>query len=335
MKLSDIRYRATQFNYVLIVLLVFLLSDCGGGGPGVTPHLNWTQKTAMPTARAMLSSGVVNGKIYAIGGYTGSYSSATIVGAVEEYDPATDTWKPRASMTTARTGLVSAVVNNVIYAIGGGAAAAAAHTGNCNGNCSTVEAYDPATDTWTPKTPAFTQRNGMTSSAVGGIIYVMGGCCSISTVEAYDAVLDTWTTRASMPTAREGLTSAAVNGKIYAIGGGPRNASNNVVPTGIVEEYDPATNTWATKASMPTAREGLISAVVNGKIYAIGGFNGTPLSTVEVYDPVVNTWSSLSSNYSMPTPRNQFASEVINGIIYAIGGYGMTSLSTVEAFTPP
>jgi hypothetical protein len=39
----------------------------------------------------------------------------------------------------------------------------------------------------------------------------------------------------------------AVNGKIYAIGGegGGRHK---------VEEYDPATDTWATKTPMPTGR---------------------------------------------------------------------------------
>ena len=56
-----------------------------------------------------------------------------------------------------------------------------------------------------------------------------------------------------------------------------------------MEEYDPATDTWVRKADMPTARYGLSTCVVNGKIYAIGGsvalFGfGQPLSTVEVYD---------------------------------------------------
>ena len=53
-----------------------------------------------------------------------------------------------------------------------------------------------------------------------------------------------------------------------------------------VEEYDPSTDTWTSKASMPTARYLLgAAATSNGKIYAIGGSsNGTNLlSTVEEY----------------------------------------------------
>jgi hypothetical protein len=43
---------------------------------------------------------------------------------------------------------------------------------------------------------------------------------------------------------------------------------------------------WTKKADMPTARCGLSTSVVNGKIYAIGGSNGNALSAVEEYDPV-------------------------------------------------
>jgi hypothetical protein len=85
-----------------------------------------------------------------------------------------------------------------------------------------------------------------------------------------------------MPTGRTYLSTSAVNGKIYAIGG--LTTSGNHVSQ--MEEYDPATNTWTTKADMPTARSGLATSAVNGKIYAIGGWvgGGTTLSTVEEYD---------------------------------------------------
>ncbi len=83
-----------------------------------------------------------------------------------------------------------------------------------------------------------------------------------------------------------------------------------------MEVFDPATNTWSTAAPMPTARGGLSAAVVNGKIYAIGGINsGVRLSTVEVYDPATNTWSAAAS---MLTPREILAAAAVNGKVYAI-----------------
>jgi len=44
-------------------------------------------------------------------------------------------------------------------------------------------------------------------------------------------------------------------------------------------------DSWATKAPMPTARSGLGTAVVQGKIFAIGG--GSVVN--EMYDPAADT----------------------------------------------
>lgn len=71
---------------------------------------------------------------------------------------------------------------------------------------------------------------------------------------------------------------------------------------------------------MPTARLGLVSAVVNEHIYAIGGYAAADhpgMTTTEVYDPVTDTWASRAP---MPTGRRWMAASAINGKIYVIGG---------------
>jgi hypothetical protein len=51
-------------------------------------------------------------------------------------------------------------------------------------------------------------------------------------------------------------------------------------------EYDPMADTWREGADMPTRRGYLSSAVVDGKLYAIGGGAGdVTFSAVEEYDP--------------------------------------------------
>ena len=99
------------------------------------------------------------------------------------------------------------------------------------------------------------------------------------------------------------------------------------------EAYDPATNTWTTKAPMPTPRYDVTAGVVSGIIYVIGGTDsGNVLSTVEAYDPARNIWIGKAP---MPTARGSHTSTVVNGIIYTIGGFnGNSSLTAVEAFTP-
>jgi N-acetylneuraminic acid mutarotase len=94
------------------------------------------------------------------------------------------------------------------------------------------------------------------------------------------------------------------------------------------------TGSWETKASMSTPRSDFQTAVVNGKIYAIGGrdVNKNVLAMVEEYDPFLNIWTTKAS---MPTPRRSFNTEVVNGKIYVIGGIDSNGLSSsVEEYDP-
>ncbi len=121
----------------------------------------------MPTARGGVAAAAApDGKIYAIGGY----GNTGYLAKVEEYDPATDTWKARAPMPTARGYLAAAAApDGKIYAIGG----------YVNGGyLATVEEYDPATDTWTARAPIPmpTARYGLAAAAApDGKIYAIGG----------------------------------------------------------------------------------------------------------------------------------------------------------------
>jgi N-acetylneuraminic acid mutarotase len=151
-------------------------------------------------------------------------------------------------------------------------------------------------------------------------------------VEKYDPAGDSWTTMAPMPTKRAWLVAATAldqdsNSKIYAIGG-----SNSLVKFNVVEAYDPVTNNWANRASMPTARDDAAIGVVNNKIYVMGGWNGGALDNVEVYDPVANTWTIKAS---MPYSTAMGTAAVVDNKIYVMGGLnGSGSLSTVYEYDP-
>jgi energy-converting hydrogenase Eha subunit A len=114
-------------------------------------------------------------------------------------------WTTKATMPTPRGGLGVAVVNGILYAVGGVS----------GGGLNAVEAYDPGTNTWTTKAAMPTPRAHLGVGVVNGILYAVGGTNGLSgfnTVEAYNPVTNTWTTKASMPTARIGLGIAAENG---------------------------------------------------------------------------------------------------------------------------
>ena len=106
----------------------------------------WRERSPMPTPRNHTTAGVVDGKIYVIGGRVGAafISEATDIAVVEEYDPATDKWSsPRSRMPTARSALGSGVYNGRIYVAGG-----EFQDPHMMATFKAVEAYDPVSDSW-------------------------------------------------------------------------------------------------------------------------------------------------------------------------------------------
>ena len=173
-------------------------------------------------------------------------------------------------------------------------------------------------------------------------IYVIGGITGSSDsensgytaiTEVYDPETDTWETKTSMPTARSDLRANVVDGKIYLIGGWKYEKRGSVfcVDQKVNEVYDPETDTWTTKASMPEYACQYTSAVIENKIYIIGGLKlarmwteGATLSIAnnQIYDPETDTWSSRSP---IPTKVIEGAGAETTGIlapkkIYVVGG---------------
>jgi len=76
---------------------------------------------------------------------------------------------------------------------------------------------------------------------------------------------------------------------------------------------------FTTLAPVPSVRQEISTAVLDGKIYVIAGFNssGGSVNTVEVYDPQTNTWSSAAA---LPIANNHNAAAVTAGKLYAFGG---------------
>jgi N-acetylneuraminic acid mutarotase len=127
-----------------------------------------------------------------------------------------------------------------------------------------------------------------------------------------------------MALGRNHAFAGAVGGKIYVIGGRVGHAFITVSGnTDIVEEYNPATNTWSgLKAKMPTARSGGGWGTYQGKIYVAGGEVSTPelagaFRAVEVYDPAANIWTKLPP---MPMPRHGVAGAVLGNRFHLVSG---------------
>ena len=219
----------------------------------------------------------LGGQIYTIGGTIGAHKKD-----VEVYDPVTDTWAEKASLSLARFAIAACPLDGKIYVFGG-----APGVGSINGS-TVAEVYDPGTDTWDPLTDMPERGSGLTANAVDGMIYVMGWQ-DPAYVFRYDPSADTWTQLADVPgnRGRWGASSLVIGNRIYVIGG---MQQVNAVP--MVDVYDPATDTWTQLPDLGVRRMLLGAAFVDGKIYAFGGskhLDFVPVDAVEIYDTGLST----------------------------------------------
>lgn len=295
MKTQKTTYK-TKRNFIWLLAGLMFIGLLGLASISLAAEGIWTRKADMPTARGWMASAVVDGKIYAIGGFANWAALST----VEVYDTKTDTWAKKANIPTARLYFSAAVLNGMIYAIGG-------MLSPDNVPINLVEAYNPRTDTWTKKADLPTATFGGIGGCapvVEGKIYLIGAHLgapgNLSIVQEYDPLADKWTRKTDMPIPRMSFAVSEANKKIYAIGG--YRDFWAAVPLPTVDEYNPATDQWVKKADIPTVRGDLSASAVNGIIFVIGGGEQGVfvLPTVEAYNPQTDTWTKEAD---MPTPR--------------------------------
>lgn len=168
-------------------------------------------------------------------------------------------------------------------------------------------------------------------AVLGDLVYAIGGERTDSfsvgpasgAANAYDPVLQTWTALPPMPTRRLAHNLVASGGRLYAIGGAttPVDLPLDTV-SNVVEEFDPATQSWRTRAPMPTARALAAAVELDGRIVVAGGdavrgyTSFDPVTAVESYDPATDTWTALPP---LPRARARVHAFVFQGRLY-VGG---------------
>jgi N-acetylneuraminic acid mutarotase len=157
----------------------------------------------------------------------------------------------------------------------------------------------------------------------------------------------TWRTLAPTPLgARQEHTTLFLPPSTIAILGGivPTNDASLVwATTSLMQFYSISTNTWTTKASIPIPLNHLNAAVVDGKVYLLGGLAEESsrgrawraIASSWVYSPSTDSWVSLPN-----VPSNQLRGSAAVGVydkkIYLAGGvtdlelYGNSTQRTVS-----
>ncbi len=184
---------------------------------------------------------------------------------------------------------------------------------------------------WTTSVTRLPRALARPAVAVGkdGRIYVFGGGTGdnhdYTTTYIYAPATNRWTLGTPMPVAREGAQAVTLpDGRIAVLGGGTDCALSSLCNRGTVYDradvYNPATHAWARLASMLSPRYRFAAVVRAGRVYAIGGSNGTTaLANVESYNPSTNRWTAAP-----PLPHAAealMAVTEVDGTIDAVGGF--------------
>ncbi|XP_073400557.1 actin-binding protein IPP isoform X2 [Dendrobates tinctorius] len=249
----------------------------------------WSTVSSLHQARSGMSTAVLEGKIYVVGGEKDSM----IFDCVECYDPVTKQWTAVASMNQPRCSLGVCSCHGAIYAMGGWVGA---EIGN------DIERFSPEDNAWQVVGQMSVPRYNFACCESQGLIYVVGGIgqegIELSSAEVYDPITKRWILLPCMGTRRAYLGVAFLNDCLYAVGGW--NESQDFLNT--VEKFSFVEDKWVDVAPMRVPRAGVSVVSVNGLLYATGGRasmqnHSAPVTSdsVEVYNPHTDAWTEIGS----------------------------------------
>jgi len=163
------------------------------------------------------------------------------------------------------------------------------------------------------------------------LVFAVGGHDGhehLRAMEVLDVGNQCWRPCRAMNMERTYFGAATLRNKLYVYGGSnlDRKAGDEM------ECYDCLRDQWEQGSSMKFARRNCASAELDGRMYAIGGFDGNRIiNSVEAYDNRLKSWMSIEP---LPTPRSSAMACCTNGKLWVLGGTSGTRLNTVDVFDP-
>jgi N-acetylneuraminic acid mutarotase len=238
-------------------------------------------------------------------------------------------WELHAPLLVANSEFALAESNGKLYVMGGYPSSRVTSR--------TVQIYDIASDSWQmgPQLPQ-PNNHGM-AATVNGKIYLIGGQLTADQEGFVDTVYElnpsagaAWVEKARMPTARSGGVAVVHAGKIYVAGGRVPRGSDFAV-------YDPAADRWEVLPVLPTQRNHITGAAINGRIHIVGGRLGNGLSPLktdvnEVYNPLTRTWTTAAP---MLGARSGINGVIARGCFHVWGGEAPEGMTPQHEYYDP
>ena len=130
------------------------------------------------------------------------------------------------------------------------------------------------------------------------------GLFRVSTAKSLACIPNTWLNLALIPTPRQEHNTIAIDDTTIAVVGGSMLIGNIFNTTDVLQFYDITSNTWCNMSPIPYKVNHPKVAVVDGKLYLLGGLiNGPKILSASinrvapthcyVYDPAADVWRGL------------------------------------------
>ncbi|KAM9426027.1 kelch-like protein 33 [Pholidichthys leucotaenia] len=257
---------------------------------GLVKEIEWRRLGEIPDKPKFRHGvAVIEGKLYVIGGCH-FYTKNDIMKSAYSYDPVEGTWRRLADMHEFRSNFSLVVYEKSLYAIGGDK--------EINTNIDSVEMYSLSTDSWSFVCPLDQALSGYAATVTNGGIFISGGFnskyeCLVS-MFLYHPERGT-TYLADMSHDRAQHCMEALRGHLY-VAGGVCNLRKFYTDQQACEEYDPVDDSWTAFAPLPVPHVGAASAVLEEKIYVMGGYCQDDYSEsglVHRFDPSMQQWENM------------------------------------------
>ncbi|XP_071799008.1 kelch-like protein 24 [Asterias amurensis] len=158
------------------------------------------------------------------------------------------------------------------------------------------------------------------------VIVIIGGYDDnqkwVRDVRCFNPRDESWHVLAQFPGRNQRFATAAVDNDIYVIGGQADHGDSMSETLSDVWRYDSITDTWSKVAGMNKPRHGHGIAVVDGKIYVVGGKVGwaKKFNDIERYDPASNIWACVTrvkgSYLEKPVATSHEGKLYVNGYFF-------------------
>jgi N-acetylneuraminic acid mutarotase len=147
--------------------------------------------------------------------------------------------------------------------------------------------------------------------------------------------ISSWASANGLVTAVKDAASLVTKNYMYILGGQGSSSVSNTIQRTSFDSDGKLTSSWANAGTLPVAMYGMGHLATKGRLYLIGGNNGSS-SLSSVYSAPVNSDGTLGdfrTETSLPAARVDAACFVIKNNLYVVGGSNSNNTNTVYQAT--